>query len=92
MHLQKQTVVESVEQSPREAMQCFLQIAGSALAASDERFASRTLALSRAADAADALGILDADEALLSCHISRGFTDSIMQSASLVLQHATMVP
>lgn len=57
--------------TPGEAVRCFMQCAGAALAARDGAFSSRALALRRLAEAAHARGLLDADEALKACHLAR---------------------
>lgn len=80
--------------SPEEAMQCFLQLAGSALSVQDNCSASKALALSRVADMGHACGLLDADSATACCHISTLLTSSAVctaaASACVLAQTAVM--
>ncbi|BDA47654.1 probable Nck-associated protein 1 at N-terminal half [Coccomyxa sp. Obi] len=58
--------------TPAEAVRCFVRCASASLAARDDgAFSSRALALRRLAEAAHARGLLDADEALQTCHLAQ---------------------
>lgn len=56
--------------TPAESVRCFMQCASGALAARDDSFSSKALALSRAAGAAHARGLVDADEVMQACHLA----------------------